>query len=137
VGVIPNTTGSGSVYASGGSGQNDGHWAPLPDSKDYAVSGTLAVASGADNYLPPFPYPSNATLLYVVAFVRAGSITLDIEQNGTGIGGLTGLAVTDSPTTFTPTDPASILANDLLACVIDSVDGADGLMCSFVFTVTL
>lgn len=136
--LVRNTTTAAMTWKSGGTGQNDGHWEAVSfnDSKDYAVSGVLSIASGGTAYLPPFTYPNVATLLYVVAFVRAGSITLDIEQNGSGIGGLTGLAVDTTPTQFTPTS-TTVAVGDEFAPVIDSVDDADGLSLSFVFGLNL
>jgi hypothetical protein len=127
------------TYKSGGTGQNDGHWEQVSvnDTKDYSVSGTLAVASGATNYLPPFNYQNAGTLVAILVKVRAGSCTLDINQNGSGVGGLTALAVSDSWTTYFPTDVTAVAVGDEFAVVLDSVDSADGLSCDFVFAVDL
>jgi hypothetical protein len=108
----------------------------------YSVSGLLAVPSGATNYLPPFNFPivagQSATLQAVRAWTRSGtSITANIQQNGTTIGGLSGIVIGTTPTTYTPTVPPSVANWDQFAPVITAISGTpDGLSLTFSFAVT-
>ena len=100
-------------------------------SHTYAVSGTIVVPSGGTGYLPPFFMPSACTLLGVMTKVRSGSLTLDIQQNGSNID--TGIAVTTSAT-FTAISE-TVAANDSFQPVVTAVSSADGLSCAFYFEV--
>ena len=133
----PNTNQPGFLYVARGNGQNEGKWIPLTDAKDYAVSGALVVPAGAAGFLPPFIYQNAGKLLSVAGKVRAGSIDVDIEHNGVGIAGLTGLNLTNTTAYFSPSDDTFVSAEDDLGPSITSVSGADGLSLSFVFWVYL
>ena len=98
-------------------------------SHTYAVSGTIVVPSGSTGYLPPFFMPTSCLLLGVMTEVRSGSLTLNIQQNGSNIA--TGVPAGTSPT-FTAI-PHSVAANDSFQPVVTAVTGADGLSCAFYF----
>ncbi len=104
-------------------------------SKSYSITGTLAVASGATNYLPPFFVPvltaQTTTLTAVRHVLRAGTANINIQQNGITIGSI-------SPTTTATTTAfsASLSEDDEFAPVITSTTTADGLSLSFYFTIT-
>jgi hypothetical protein len=104
-------------------------------SQTYSVSGVLSVPSGATGYLPPFfmPVASGQSIsLYAVIYeVRSGSCVIEIQHNGSNIA--TGLAVGTSPTETAVS--ATVANNDTFQVVITSVSGADGLSCSFYFSV--
>ena len=108
-------------------------------SHTYSVSGTLAVPSGATNYLPPFFRPvggnQGVTLSAVRYFCRAGTATFTIYQNGAALtGAAAGINVTTTATTTTLN--VSTSNNDYFAPVLTAVSGSDGLSISFEFTVT-
>lgn len=136
--IIPNTPLPSYLLVSVGDGQNSSRWAPNVQQKDYAWSGALSVAVDGDGYLPPWISSINGELISVCGLVRAGSITADIDQNGSAIDGLTALAFdTALSGLYTPTDQTLINVGDLLAPVMDSVDTADGLSLQFAIWVYL
>src|ERR1035438_6368066 len=131
--VTPNTNLPGYLFVSRGTGQNDGIWVPFTDSKEYIIQGTIGVASGATNYLGPHIAPWNGQLLSVSLVCRAGSGTLNINQNGTAVTGLTSLAFGTTVASFAPTNTTLVSVGDLMATVIDTVSSADNLTVSFVY----
>ena len=140
---IPNTTQNGLAVVSVGDGLNSTiFWTGNSHPMTYAVQGLLAVPSGATNFLPPFflpvPVGQTWTLVGVRAMVRGGtSATFNIQHNGTTIGGLSGIVVTTTAGTSTPTVGEAILDGDYLAPVITAISGTpDGLSMSFYFQVT-
>ena len=136
--VVPNTSQPGYVFVSKGTGQNDGFWTPLTDAKDYAWTSALSVTSGATGFLPPFISAINGQLLSVTGQLRSGSATIDIDHNGSAIGGLTSLAISTTATTYEPTNTTLIAIGDTLGPVIDTVTSTpDGLSLSFVIWVYL
>ena len=138
---LPATTQIGLILTSTGDGQGGCIWSQFLSTLPYtySVSGTLVVPSGATGFLPPFfwPVPSGqtVTLISMQIMVRSGSLTANIQQNGLTIGGLSALAVTTTSTTFTPTNPVNVANLDYFAPVITAVTAADGLSCTFVYTV--
>ena len=146
---LPSTNSQGYVLTSKGDGSGGGYWvAPSTlitgaktryDDYTFSVSGTLAVPSGATNFLPPFfkvlQSGETATLVSVRYMVRAGTATISINQNGSGATGFTGLSVTTTPTSTTPT-PVTVTSGDYFAPVITAVSGSDGLSCTLTFAVT-
>ena len=143
--IIPNTQLVGKVFNSIGDGTDSGQWggATLPTvTSTYVITGAIAVASGATNYIPPFPVVLlNGEVVYLVevrAWLRAGSATISINQNGTAVGGMSAISVTTTPTTFTPTTAPLVASNDYFAPVVSSVASSpDGLTLAFVFSVAL
>ena len=134
--VTPNTSIAGQLLSSRGTGQNDSVWVSLTLPYTYSVSGTLAVPSGATNFLPPFFSPGGMQLLSVIGMTRSGSLTLDIQQNGSGIAGLTGLAISNTPSTNSPTNQVTASPGDYFAPVITAISGTpDGLSLSFYFQI--
>ena len=141
--LIPNTTQNGLALISAGDGQNSTiFWTGNYDSKTYVVSGTVAVPSGATNFLPPFflPVPAGQTwtLMGVRAMIRAGtSATVAIQQNGVSIGGLTAVVVTTTATNTLATTPSPVTDGDYFAPVVTAISGTpDGMSVSFYFQVT-
>lgn len=132
--IIPNTNIPGWVLISGGSGQNGSSWSPLPDSKTFAIKGTIDT-----DPVPPFFYPvvGTAILTSVEIQLLSGTCTLDIQQNGSNIAGLTSLSITTSPQNFMPNDVTYVMNLDLFGPNIDSVSSADGLTITFIFQVSL
>lgn len=129
--LIPNTPLPSYLLVSVGDGQNSSRWTPNIQQKDYAVQGVLAVASGATDYLPPWISFVAGELVSVSGLVRAGSLTADIDLNGSAIDGLTALAFDTTVASYSPTDQTLVNVGDLLAPIIDSVDSADGWSLQF------
>ena len=106
----------------------------------YAVSGPIAVTSGAAGYLPTFfmPVPPGqaCALIGVRYMIRtpSDSCTIEIQQNGTNITGMTGLSVTNSPTTTTLTSALDVFDNDHFGVTVTAIGTApDGLSVTFYF----
>lgn len=140
---IPNTTQNGLAVVSVGDGQNSTVFSPGKYlNRDYAVSGLIAVPSGATNYLTPFFQSvllgQTISLVGVWCVVRAGtSVTLTIDHNGTAVGGLSGISVTTTKGYTAATNPESVIDGDLFAPVVTAISGTpDGMTVSFVFQVT-
>lgn len=106
-------------------------------SHTYSVSGTLAVPSGATNYLPPFFRPVGSfqgiALTGVRYFCRAGTATMNIQQNGVTVNN--GGALSVSTTATSTSLYATTSNNDYFAPVLTAASGADGLSVSFEFSV--
>ena len=143
---LPSTNAQGYILFSKGDGSGSGVWgSPSTLTKTryvthtFAVSGTLAVASGATNFLPPFfmelAPAETATLVSVRCMVRAGTATLNFQQNGATATGFGSIAVSTTPASTTPT-PVAIANNDYFAPVLTAATGADGLSCTATFAVT-
>ena len=106
----------------------------------YAVTGPIVVPSGATGYLPTFfmPVPPGQTcaLVGVRYMIRtpSDSCTIEIQQNGTNITGMTGLSVTSSPTTTTLSTAMDVFDNDHFNVVVTAIGTApDGLSATFYF----
>jgi hypothetical protein len=130
---IPNTNGPGYVFVSAGSGQNQGFWIPWTDEKDYAIGGTLVATTSLSTTPVPHQLALNGQLLSVSPFTLSGTCVIDIQQNGSGITGLTSLSVSSTPTTYTPTNPTYVAVGDLLGPIIDSVSSAVGLGVTMIY----
>lgn len=102
-------------------------WIPWTDEKDYAIGGTLVQTTSLTTTPIPHQLALNGQLLSVSPFTLSGTCTIDIRQNGSGITGLTSLAVTSTPTVYTPTANTFVSIGDLLGPIIDSVSSAIGL----------
>ena len=148
--IIPNTTVPGLILTSLGRGDNSSSWstpAGVIDSLDgqtYSVSGLLAVPSGATNYLPPFFYPTystnTVTFLGVIGLVRGGtSVTLNVQQNGSNVTGLTSKTITTASSgLLAPTSTTTVNNLDYFAPVITAISGTpDGLSLTFVFQISV
>lgn len=140
---VPNTNQSGLSLVSAGDGQNGTRfWGGNSHPMTYAVSGPLAIPSGASDYLPPFfmpvPVGQTWTLIGIRAMVRgATSVTVNIQQNGLTVAGLSGVIITTTATSFAPTNPAPVADGDYFAPVVTAISGTpDGLSCTFYFQVT-
>jgi hypothetical protein len=105
----------------------------------YALQGPLVVGTGAANDVPPFrvPVTGMVKLVRVVGATLSNSCTIDIKQNGSGVSGLTGLSVTTSATTFTPSGSVTVADLDSFDIVITAISGSpNGLGLTFCFDVT-
>jgi hypothetical protein len=104
--------------------------------KTYSISGTLGVPSGATNFLPPFfesvDTYQTVSLVGVWGMVRAGTATLDIQQNGTNVATSIGLTTSPSYTAI----GVSVADGDYFAPVLTAVSSSDGLSLSFVYETT-
>jgi hypothetical protein len=126
MGVTPPTSLPNQQLRSRGNGQNDSVWGNATQRivVPYPVP-VVAVADGATNYLQafdfPVPFSSKVVLVGVSVYCRAGSCTIDIDQNGSAIPGLESLSVTSTPTFYAPTDVTNVADGDLFAPVVDSV----------------
>ena len=124
---VPNTNSPGYVFVSAGSGQNQGFWIPWTDEKDYAIGGTLVATTNLATTPPPHQLALNGQLLSISPFTLSGTCTIDFQQNGTGITGLTSLSVTSTPTTYTPTNTTMVAIGDLMGPIIDTISSGVGL----------
>ena len=146
--VIPSTTQAGWKFTSVGDGTGRGNWQPVAApsviriGRTYAVQGLIAVPSGATNYIPPFevPVPAGQTVTFigVSGLVRAAtSVTVSINQNGSGITGLTAVVITTTSAETDAATPTACADGDLFAPVVSSISGTpDGLSLTFIFDVT-
>lgn len=111
--------------------------------RSYDVTGPLIVPSGGNGYLPAVDVPvggAAVALLGAWAAVRSGSLVLDLQYNGTDIGGLNSLAVGTSKDYNAATSPVDLSNGDQLQPVITSVaNDPDGLSLTLnlQYTITL
>jgi hypothetical protein len=111
--------------------------------ENYLVPGTIAVVSGATNYLAPFfvsvPTGYEVTLTSVYSVVRSGSCAIQFKQNGNVIPFAPSASPTNSiSVTTTPSETIigqSFVDGDSLAPLVASASSADNLSLTFVFTV--
>lgn len=94
----------------------------------FVVTGTVAVPSGATNYLPPFfAAVREGTSLKLVGCrykIHSGtSATVKVQINGSDATGFTGLVVTTTAASTTPT-AITLAHEDLVALVVTAVSGA-------------
>ena len=143
--IIPNTQLPGKVFSSIGDGTDSGQWggATMPEEdRTFSVSGPIAVASGATNYLPPFfksvGSGSNITLIGVHTLLHSGSATISINQNGSAVSGLSAVSVSTTASYTAASTAPTVADGDYFAPVVSSVSGSpDGLSVTFVFAVTV
>ena len=110
----------------------------------YAVQGPLQVASGATGYLPhffmPVPPAQTCALVGVRGMIRtpSDSVTVEIQQNGSAITGMTGISLTSSPSTTYLTNFVDVFDNDHFCVVVTAIGTApDGLSLTFYFNYQL
>jgi hypothetical protein len=115
----------------------------IPQEHTWAVPGAIAVPSGATTYIPPMfvNVPAGAggrTLTGVRAMIRAGtSVTFDVQRNGVGVVGLTGIVATTTPTSTMLATALALADGDSIAIVVTAVAGTpDGLSMTAKFTAT-
>ena len=123
----PNTNSPGYINVSLGDGQNSSVWVPWTDEKDYALGGVLVVTTNAATTPPPHQLALNGQLLSISPFTLSGSCTIDFQQNGSSITGLTSLSVTTTPTTYFPTNDTIVAIGDLMGPIIDTISSGIGL----------
>jgi hypothetical protein len=107
-------------------------------SQTYSVQGTISPAVGATGYLPPFFASvlagTTVSLVGVKYVLRGGTCDIDIYQNGSDI--VPGISVSTSPGSSGFGSGYALADGDLLAPVVMSASGADGLSFTFVLRVT-
>lgn len=101
-------------------------------SPTWALSGQFDATSGSDSFMPPLfvasPAGQTVKLINVRAVLRSGSATVSMGAAGTPIPGLTAMAVTTTPATFTPTSAPTLSDGELLGPTISAITGTpDGL----------
>ena len=93
----------------------------------WAIAGEIKVASGDTDFINGI-YLNNVTgqtmqITGYAGVINSGtSVTLDVEDDGSGITGFTGLSITTTPATATPT-AQTIASGSLVAIVVSSVVG--------------
>lgn len=107
----------------------------------YSVPGPLAVAAGANNFLPgffvPVPVGQTVELLGVRATTRSGSCVLHVTQNGSTVTGLDAINANTTPATTDATGTDAVADGDEFAIVIDSVTSTpDGLSVTLFLSIT-
>lgn len=121
------TGAAGAVGPTGPTGAT-GTTGPIRTSHTFAVGGTIAVPSGATDFIPPM-YVSlgaieTAKIVKVLYSIQSGtSATCKVQKAGVDVTGLTGLAVTTTPGSTTPT-AATVAEGDSIAVVVTAVSGA-------------
>lgn len=108
------------------------------EGRNFVVPGTIAVAAGATNYIPPMFVNAaglTATLTAVRYVIRAGtSATFKVQKNGVDMTGFTGIAAGTTAATTTPT-AVSVADGDAVAVVVTAVSGSpDSLTVELVFS---
>lgn len=130
------SSGDGNLWLPGDFPENQGR-----RTRTYCVQGAIVVSSGATGYLPPFHIGVNneAILVCVVARVRdngsSPTVTVNIQQNGTNITGLTGLVVGHTLSgPWYPTNPVLIADLDEFGVVPTAIANTpDGGAFSFIY----
>jgi hypothetical protein len=106
----------------------------------WSISGTLAVASGATNYIPPFyaSVDSGVTVKVIgVRYVcRVGTVTVALNQNGSAVSSMSALSCTSSVTHTSAGTPPSVADGDVFAIVLSSPSSADGLTVTLILETT-
>ena len=97
------------------------------DTKTFVIPDTVAVAVGDVNFLPPQYLSISSDQAVQIIGVRAAinsgtSATVSLNQNGSGVTGLTAVVVTPTPTTTSIT-PVSVADGDVLALVVSAISG--------------
>ncbi len=141
--VVPNTNTPNLVYLSNGDGSNGGHWGLSQEgviyiTRSYPVLGPL-VAYTFPGFSTSLPSSSDQTaILYaVITQLSAGTGTVEITQNGTGVTGLTALSVTTSSSGYVfPTNPTPVADLDRFSFVLSSPSSTGDIVIDFVFAIT-
>lgn len=140
--LIPATTQPGMILTSKGDGQNSSYWAAGNDgsfqiTKSYVILGPVA------NYTFPrftmsVPSGQIVGLVAVVAVLSAGTITVDVKQNGSGITGLTAVSVSTTSTGYVAptTNPTPVADLDYFQITTSSTSSTGDLTVDFVFAIT-
>ena len=138
---IPNTTVAGQIFTSTGQ-QSQGRWAAGNNGR-FQITKTYAVLGPIANYTFPrftMSVPSGQTvgLIAVIAVLSAGTVTVDVKQNGTGITGLTAISVSTTTTGYVnpTTNPTSVSDLDYFQITTTSSSSTGDLSVDFVFEIT-
>jgi hypothetical protein len=139
---IPNTSQPGQSLFSAGNGTNASYWGDANSgvivlTKSYAILGPL-VAYTFPGFTMAVPTGQVVGLIAVVTQLSAGTGTVEITQNGSGITGLTALSVTTPSSGYvTPTtNPTSVADLDRFSFVLSSPSGTGDIVIDYVFSVT-
>jgi hypothetical protein len=102
----------------------------------YAIIGPLINAKTYPGPYIPSILTQNMKILYAIADISTGSVTIDLKDNGSGIAGLTGCAVTSTQTTFPLSVPYTIANNHKLSITTSSLSGIGDLSFTIVVQVS-
>ena len=138
---VPNTSQPQQTLLSVGNGSNASYWGDgnagiFQLTKSYAVLGPL-VAYTFPSFSMSVPSGQLVSLIAVITQLSAGTATVDITQNGTGIAGLTGLSVTTSSSGYVaPSGTTTVADLDRFAFVLSSPSSTGDIVIDYVFSVT-
>lgn len=106
-------------------------WVPLTKTfrtvHTWTIPGAIAVPVGDVSFIPPFfislASGQTASLVKVRYSINSGtSVTAKLQKNGTDITGFTGISVTTTNASTTPT-AVSVAEDDKIALVVTAVSG--------------
>lgn len=145
--VPPSNTANQTLF-SRGDGQNSSYWGAgnsgtIRIGRTYCVQDTLSTASGGTDYIPHFevPVPTGQTVNFIgiscsVRALNGGTVTAEIDQNGSAVAGLSAVSVTASEAETDATTPVPCADGDLFAPVLTVSGAPDNLSMTFIFDVT-
>ena len=138
---VKNTSQPGQVWTSVGDGSNAGYWADANGgefqiTKSYAVLGPL-VAYTFPSFSMSVPSLQQVSLVAVITQLSAGTATVEITQNGTGITGLTSLSVTTASSGYVaPTGTTTVADLDRFSFILSSPSSTGDIVIDYVFAIT-
>ena len=139
---LPNTNTPGLVLLSDGNGQNGGYWGESQGGM-FTITKSLLIVGPIVNYTYPrftmaVPAGQSDDLVAIIAVLSAGTVDVDVLQNGTGIPGLTSVAVSGTSTGYVnpTTNPTPVLDLDYFQITASSSSGTGDLTIDFVFEIT-
>ena len=136
---IPNTTQAGQILTSTGQ-QSQGRWTTQVNG--VYISQTFAVYGAVPNdtfpgFFMPVPSGATVTLMEVQTVLTSGTVTVEVLQNGTGVGGLTALGVTSSASGWVdPSGTGAVSDGDFFTIKTTSGSMPVSLTVSIVFMVS-
>ena len=140
--VIPNTNTPNLPLLSKGDGSNGSKWGQSQNgmfqiTKSYCVLGPLT-AYTAPGFSMSVPAGQSVSLIAVVAVLSAGTCTVAVHKNGTGITGLTAISVSTTSTGYVnpTTNPNHVADLDFFAIAWSGPSSTGDLSFDFVFAIT-
>ena len=138
---IPNTSQPQQTLLSVGNGSNASYWGDgnageFQITKSYAVLGPL-VAYTFPSFSMSVPSLQQVSLVAVITQLSAGTATVEITQNGSGITGLTSLSVTTASSGYVaPTGTTTVADLDRFSFVLSSPSATGDIVIDYVFSIT-
>jgi hypothetical protein len=136
---IPNTSQPGLTLQSRGTGQNDSQW--VEGAGTFNITKTYSIVGPITNYTFPrftMVVPSNQSveLVSVICVLSAGTVGVEILQNGSGVAGLTTISVSGTSTgRVAPTSVTPVSDLDYFQIVTTSTSGTGDLTVDFEFQI--